>query len=116
MKYLLVVDVIDDVIEEYKDLSINYVLNGIRKDNETIESISYPENVPLIPLLKGHGRLIDADETIKVAWQSFYAYEDEQEKKDPDYIPFHRMLNQDGFEVCLKTIVEAPTIIEGETE
>ena len=66
------------------------------------------------PLPKGHGRLIDADKCIKQAWNDFYNHEDEWEKKDKDYLPFGRFYDQNGFECCLKTIGESPTVIERE--
>lgn len=66
------------------------------------------------PLPKGHGRLIDADSTLATAWTNFYKHEDEWEKKDNNYLPFGRMYDQNGFECCQQTIVNAPTIIEAE--
>ena len=68
------------------------------------------------PLLSGHGRLIDADECIRQAWNDFYKHEDEWEKKCPDYIGVKRFFDQNGFECCLKTICESPTVIESEEE
>lgn len=65
------------------------------------------------PLPEKHGRLIDADSTLATAWTNFYKHEDEWEKKDNDYLPFGRMYDQNGFECCQQTIVNAPTIIEG---
>lgn len=65
------------------------------------------------PLPEHHGRLIDADSTLATAWTNFYKHEDEWEKKDNDYLPFGRMYEQNGFECCQQTIVNAPTIIEG---
>ena len=66
------------------------------------------------PLPKGHGRLIDADKCIRQAWNDFYKHEDEWEKKDPDYIGVKRFHDQNGFECCLKTIGNSPTIIEAD--
>lgn len=66
------------------------------------------------PLPKGHGRLIDADRTLKTAWTNFYKHEDEWEKKDNDYLPIGRIYDQNGFECCQQTIVNAPTIIEAD--
>lgn len=66
------------------------------------------------PLPKGHGRLIDADSTLATAWTNFYKHEDEWEKKDNDYLPFGRMYDQNGFECCQQTIVNAPTIIKAD--
>lgn len=68
------------------------------------------------PLPKGHGRLIDADKTLATAWTNFYKHEDEWEKKDNDYFPIGRMYDQNGFECCQQTIVNAPTIIEADKE
>lgn len=68
------------------------------------------------PLPKGHGRLIDADRTLATAWTNFYKHEDEWEKKDPDYVPLGRFYNQNGFECCQQTIVNAPTIIDKDGE
>ena len=68
------------------------------------------------PLPKGHGRLIDADKTLAIAWQNFYKHEDEWEHKDENYIPIHRFHSQLGFECCQQTIVNAPTIIEADAE
>ena len=67
-------------------------------------------------LPKGHGRLIDADRTIATAWTNFYKHEDEWEKKDNDYLPIGRIYDQNGFECCQQTIVNAPTIIEADKE
>ena len=69
-----------------------------------------------IPLPKGHGRLIDADRTVATAWSNFYKHEDEWEKKDNDYLPIGRIYDQNGFECCQQTIVNAPTIIEADKE
>ena len=69
-----------------------------------------------IPLPKGHGRLIDADRTLATAWTNFYKHEDEWEKKDNDYLPIGRLYDQNGFECCQQTIVNAPTIIEADKE
>lgn len=74
---------------------------------ELVESIWKGKILP-----KGHGRLIDADKTLEVAWQEFYKHEDEWEEKDEDYLPLHRFYDQNGFECCQQTIVNAPTIIE----
>lgn len=69
-----------------------------------------------IPLPKGHGRLIDADKCIKQAWNDFYKYEEEWEKKDPDYVGVKRLHDQNGFECCLKTIGKSPTVVDAESE
>lgn len=68
------------------------------------------------PLPEGHGRLVDADKTLTMAWTNFYKHEDEWEKKDNDYFPIGRMYDQNGFECCQQTIVNAPTIIEANKE
>lgn len=70
------------------------------------------KNGTLLP--KGHGRLIDADKCIKQAWNDFYKHEEEWEKKDQDYVGVKRFYDQNGFECCLKTIGESPTVIESE--
>ena len=67
-------------------------------------------------LPKGHGRMIDADKTLEVAWQDFYKHEKEWEEKDKNYLPLHRFYDQNGFECCQQTIVNAPTIIEADKE
>lgn len=74
------------------------------------------EKVSATPLPKGHGRLIDADKTLATAWKNFYAHEDEWQKKDPDYVPIGRFYDQNGFECCQQTIVNATTIIEADKE
>ena len=66
------------------------------------------------PLPKGHGRLIDADKCLNLAWQNLYKHEDEMEKKIEDYLPIKRFHEQRGFEVCQQTLVNAPTIIEAD--
>ena len=68
------------------------------------------------PLPKGHGRLIDADKTLATAWANFYVHEDEWEKKDQNYVPLGRSYDQNGFECCQQTIVNAPTVIEADDE
>ena len=69
----------------------------------------------IIKLPKGHGRLIDADRTLAKAWTDFYKHEDEWEKKDNDYLSIGRFYDQNGFECCQQTIVNAPTIIDADT-
>ena len=71
-------------------------------------------NVPNVVAYQGHGRLIDADRTLATAWTNFYKHEDEWEKKDNDYLPIGRFYDQNGFECCQQTIVNAPTIIEAD--
>ena len=39
-----------------------------------------------------------------------------KEEKDEDYVPLHRFYDQNGFECCQQTIVNAPTIIEADKE
>ena len=105
----IVIDIPDDttkLIEEcikfdnMIDLDVyDIVLNGIKNGT---------------PLPKGHGRLIDADKTLEVAWQDFYKHETEWEEKDKNYLPLHRFYDQNGFGCCHQTIVNAPTIIEAE--
>lgn len=69
-----------------------------------------------VVLPKGHGRLIDADYCLRKAWCNFWKHEDEMEKKDKDYLLMHRFFEQNGFEVCQQTIVEAPTVLEADKE
>ena len=82
------------------------------------EPLGYFERVIMrgTPLQKGHGRLIDADKTLAIAWKNVYKHEDEWEKKDENYLPIHRFYDQNGFECCQQTIVNAPTIIETDKE
>lgn len=82
--------------------------------DETYCGTLYEELKTGTPLPKGHGRLIDADKCIKQAWNDFYKHEEEWEKKDPDYVGVKRLHDQNGFECCLKTIGESPTVIESE--
>ena len=74
---------------------------------DIMDAIRNGEQLP-----KHHGRLIDADRTLATAWTNFYKHEDEWEKKDNNYLPIGRMYDQNGFECCQQTIVNAPTIIE----
>lgn len=102
-------DSFERILEDCKHSAI---LSGIY-EFETIEMLIRAfENGT--PLPKGHGRLIDADSTLATAWTNLYKHEDEWEKKDNDYLPFGRMYDQNGFECCQQTIVNAPTIIEAD--
>lgn len=51
---------------------------------------------------------------VKKTWHNFYNHEDEMEKKDEDYLPIHRLYEQNGFEICQQTIVNAKTVIESD--
>ena len=93
--------------EDFKTAVKEYE-HGTRFDKEIRNALL---NGTLLPA--HHGRLIDADRTLAIAWQNFYKHEDEWEKKDEDYLPIHRFYDQLGFECCQQTIVNAPTIIEG---
>ena len=100
--------IIDIPEEEYKCVQITgHIGNATHVSNAIFKGT---------PLPKGHGRLIDADKTLAVAWQNFYRHEDEWEEKDEDYVPLHRFYDQNGFECCQQTIVNAPTIIEAESK
>ena len=99
----IVIDIPEEEYAKVKDgrASVSMMRDAIR-------------NGTLLP--KGHGRLIDADRTIATAWTNFYKHEDEWEKKDNDYLPIGRIYDQNGFECCQQTIVNAPTIIEADKE
>lgn len=100
--------VIDIPEEEYKCVQITgHIGNTTQVSNAIIDGT---------PLPKGHGRLIDADKTLAVAWQEFYKHEEEWEEKDEEYLPLHRFYDQNGFECCQQTIVNAPTLIEADKE
>ena len=101
----LIVNVSDEELEMYK------LLANVGMGNSAIKKI-----LGGTPLPKGHGRLIDADRTLGEAWTNFYKHEDEWEKKDNDYVPIGRIYDQNGFECCQQTIVNAPTIIEADEE
>ena len=96
--------------EEFKTAVKEYE-QGTRFDKEIRNAL-----INGTPLPKGHGRLIDADKTLATAWRNFYAHEDEWEQKDPNYLPIGRGYDQNGFECCQQTIVNAPTIIEADKE
>ena len=103
----LIIDVPDDFYERMiEENGMSYI------DAEVVVNAFYKGT--LLP--KGHGRLIDADNTLEVAWQEFYKHEEEWEEKDKDYLPLHRFYDQNGFECCQQTIVNAPTIIEADKE
>ena len=103
--------VIDIPENEYK-----FLLFHAEQAEEVNASLSVAKRYILngIPLPKGHGRLIDADKCIMQAWNDFYKHEEEREKKDTDYIGVKRLHDQNGFECCLTTICESPTVIESE--
>lgn len=51
MKLLLVIDVADDVAEDYEDFTVDYDLRGTPKDDEKVnESIKYVEDADVRPL------------------------------------------------------------------
>ena len=104
----IVIDIDEHIYEQIMADSEVYVLDN-EVDRILIENAIYNGT----PLPEHHGRLIDADRTLTIAWQNFYKHEDEWEKKDEDYLPIHRFYDQLGFECCQQTIVNAPTIIEG---
>lgn len=60
MKAILVVDIPDDVAEAYEDITVDYDLRGIPKDDpEANESIKYVEDVRLKPLPEKKGLYIN---------------------------------------------------------
>lgn len=70
-----------------------------------------------IPLPERHGRLIDADKTLAIAWHKFWKQEEEHEKTIEGYdILRDRFYEQEGFECCQQTIVNAETIIPATQE
>ena len=70
-----------------------------------------------ISLPEHHGRLIDADKTLAVAWHKFWKQEEEHEKTIENYdILRDRFYEQAGFECCQQTIVNAETIIPATKE
>lgn len=104
----LVIDIPEDVYKR----TVFY--REFRNLNDCVTTIKALEKA--VPLPKGHGRLIDADKTLEVAWQDFYKHEEEWEEKDENYLPLHRFYDQNGFECCQQTIVNAPTIIGADAE
>ena len=100
--------VIDIPEEEYKRMKEKRMFGNVTTWKDAICNGT--------PLPKGHGRLIDADRTLATTWTNFYKHEDEWEKKDNDYLPIGRLYDQNGFECCQQTIVNAPTIIEADKE
>ena len=104
----IVIDISENMIEEIEN-------NRFGKDKNDSIILAYAV-MRRITLPKGHGRLIDADKTLEVAWQEFYKHEEEWEEKDEDYLPLHRFYDQNGFECCQQTIVNAPTIVEADKE
>lgn len=103
------------VIKIPEDVYTRLFDNGIQDNEIAVDDVCEMARALRLgkPLPKHHGRLIDADRTLTIAWQNFYKHEDEWEKKDEDYLPIHRFYDQLGFECCQQTIVNAPTIIEG---
>lgn len=55
MKFVLVIDVADDVTEAYEDFTVDYDFRGTPKEDRTVnESIKYVEDADVRPLpLKG---------------------------------------------------------------
>ena len=100
------------------DISADVYTNMVVKNEYTDMDIIAVHNALMgaIRIPEGHGRLIDADKTLATAWTNFYAHEDEWQKKDPDYVPIGRFYDQNGFECCQQTIVNAPTIIAGSVD
>lgn len=53
MKYVLVIDVADDIAENYEDFTVDYDFRGTPKENQMVnESIKYIENAEPRPLPK----------------------------------------------------------------
>lgn len=104
------IELVIKIPEEVK----NRLWFGITYSEDIQVMLGALSNGTLLP--KGHGRLIDADKTLSIAWTNFYKHEDEWEKKDDDYLPIGRLYDQNGFECCQQTIVNAPTIIEADKE
>lgn len=51
MKFVLVINVADDVVEAYEDFTIDYDLRGTPKEDRTVnESIKYVEDADVRPL------------------------------------------------------------------
>jgi len=51
MKFVLVIDVADDVAESYEDFTVDYDFRGTPKEDRTVnESIKYIEDAEPIPL------------------------------------------------------------------
>ena len=105
----IVIDIPEETMNEIKD---NAMFAGSISSDIRWDVTSAIVNGTPIP--KGCGRLIDADQTLATAWANFYVHEDEWQKKDPDYVPLGRFYDQNGFECCQQTIVNAPTIIDKE--
>lgn len=102
----IVIDILDGLYNQ-----ISKIQNGSMAAGDLLDCIKNGISLP-----EGHGDLIDRDEILLAAWQNFYKHEDEWEKKDKDYIPVHRFYDQNGFECCQQTIVNATTIIEADKE
>ena len=51
MKYVLVIDIADDIAEDYEDFTVDYDFRGTPKENQMVnESIKYIENAEPRPL------------------------------------------------------------------
>ena len=61
MKFVLVIDVADDVAEAYEDFTVDYDFRGTPKEDRTVnESIKYVEDADVRPLpLKGTMENVD---------------------------------------------------------
>ena len=69
MKLLLVIDIADDIADDYGDFTVDYDLRGTPKDNQqVIESIKYVEDYPLKPL---------NDKALKIGNKDFVIYQRE---------------------------------------
>lgn len=99
----IVIDIPEDVLKrtvfyrEFRDL------------NDCVTTIKALERAVSLP--KGHGRLIDADETLKAmnTWDKFGYTETGCFVREPknDYVPYVH------YQDMVTSIVNAPTIIEG---
>ena len=52
MKAILIIDIPDDLIDDYENFYVDYDLRGERKDINVNESIKYVEDCPLKPIPK----------------------------------------------------------------
>lgn len=50
MKAVLIIDINDELIEDYENLYVEYDLRGELKNDNVVESIRYVEDCPLKPL------------------------------------------------------------------
>ena len=80
----IVIDIPDRIYNIVQNKTLNII------DSEIVEETIRNGT----PLPKGHGKLKDADSILATAWTNFYKHEYEWEKKDPDYLPFGRMYDQ----------------------